>query len=187
MNGMAKRKNHYSNNRNFGGRNQGRHKKKGMHHGSGDDNVVHPRQRRHLQTQKDRYQGLARDAQAGGDRVLAEYYYQYVEHYTRMIGLIPDPQQNNQPKTEANDADDATTTEATNEAPAEGDAEQAPAKKQLRKRAQPLTEKADDAEGDEPAAPSGNYDSGPSSYYAQSSKSGASKESSKEQSDSEEE
>src|SRR6187455_2922268 len=34
----------------------------------------------------DKYQALARDAQVAGDRVTAESYLQYSEHYSRLLG-----------------------------------------------------------------------------------------------------
>lgn len=71
-----------------------------QHHEMGDGDSVHPRQRRHLQAQKDRYVAMARDALSRGDRILAEFYHQHVEHYTRMLNLIPEekPQQQRQPR-----------------------------------------------------------------------------------------
>ncbi len=39
----------------------------------------------------EKYQNLARDASSSGDRVLAESYYQYAEHYYRIIHESTDP------------------------------------------------------------------------------------------------
>jgi len=39
----------------------------------------------------EKYTGLARDAQSSGDRVLAESYYQYAEHYYRIVHESTDP------------------------------------------------------------------------------------------------
>lgn len=156
MNGMVKPKRHFSNNRNYSGQNRhsggggGRHKNNNggnaLHHHNMDDNVVHPSMRRPLQTQKDRYVALARDALSSGDRILAEYYYQYVEHFSRMINLIPAPQQNHrQPNAnQAQDAQEENGQEADmgNEANHSADAQE---------------------------APNSNYESAPSSYYARSS------------------
>ncbi|KGM30071.1 DUF4167 domain-containing protein, partial [Inquilinus limosus] len=36
----------------------------------------------------DKYMGLARDAQASGDRVMAENYQQHAEHYVRIINAM---------------------------------------------------------------------------------------------------
>lgn len=45
-------------------------------------------QRNTLQQHLERYLSLARDAKSSGDRVLAESYYQYVEHYFRSLNEI---------------------------------------------------------------------------------------------------
>lgn len=34
---------------------------------------------------RDKYLNMAREAQGGGDRILAEYYYQHAEHYSRVL------------------------------------------------------------------------------------------------------
>lgn len=58
----------------------------GSHHHQDSQSLA--RQKKHAMTQKDKYLTLARDAQANGDRVNAEYYYQHVEHYSRTIAEI---------------------------------------------------------------------------------------------------
>ena len=45
-------------------------------------------QRNNMQQSLDRYLGLAREASGAGDRVLAESYYQYAEHYLRSLNEI---------------------------------------------------------------------------------------------------
>ncbi len=80
---------HYRKNNGGNHQHQGQH----SHHEIGDADFVHPRQKRHLQTQKDRYVAMARDALSRGDKILAEFYYQHVEHFSRMLALIPEPKQ----------------------------------------------------------------------------------------------
>ena len=45
----------------------------------------------------ERYLQLGRDATSGGDRVMAESYFQYAEHYFRIIGAMQAAQQQSQP------------------------------------------------------------------------------------------
>ncbi len=45
----------------------------------------------------ERYLQLGRDATSGGDRVMAESYYQYAEHYFRILGAMQAAQQQSQP------------------------------------------------------------------------------------------
>lgn len=42
----------------------------------------------------DKYLSLARDAQSGGDRVAAESYFQYAEHYQRLISAMHEHNEN---------------------------------------------------------------------------------------------
>ncbi|MEE3501997.1 DUF4167 domain-containing protein [Acidiphilium acidophilum] len=44
----------------------------------------------------DKYQQMGRDASSSGDRVLAEAYYQYAEHYFRIISAMNQAQGNHQ-------------------------------------------------------------------------------------------
>ena len=44
------------------------------------------RQRGNATQLLEKYRALARDAQQAGDRVTAEYYLQYAEHYFRILG-----------------------------------------------------------------------------------------------------
>lgn len=50
----------------------------------------------------EKYVALSRDASAGGDRIIAESYQQYAEHYYRIINDTTDPQR---PATERAEAD----------------------------------------------------------------------------------
>ena len=45
----------------------------------------------------EKYVQLARDAQASGDPVAAENYYQHAEHYFRMIAAVQEQFRQNQP------------------------------------------------------------------------------------------
>lgn len=45
----------------------------------------------------EKYLQLGRDATSGGDRVMAEGYFQHAEHYFRIINAINQAQQQNQP------------------------------------------------------------------------------------------
>ncbi len=44
----------------------------------------------------ERYLAMARDAVSASDRVAAETYFQYAEHYFRVLNASTDPQQNSQ-------------------------------------------------------------------------------------------
>lgn len=61
---------------------------RGKFRSSGNEAQSLARQKKHAMTQKEKFLGLARDAQSSGERVDAEYYYQHVEHYSRVIGEI---------------------------------------------------------------------------------------------------
>lgn len=45
-------------------------------------------QRNHLQQNFEKYLNLARDASGSGDKILAENYYQYAEHYLRTLNDV---------------------------------------------------------------------------------------------------
>jgi hypothetical protein len=57
--------------------------------GSSDDPANVSRTRRNATQNREKYQMMARDAQASGDRVLAEYYLQHADHYHRVILALP--------------------------------------------------------------------------------------------------
>ena len=64
----------------------------------------------------EKYQQLARDAQASGDRVMAENYLQHAEHYLRIIAAAQPSQ--SQPQRHQNDEPEKETTDSGNtEAP----------------------------------------------------------------------
>jgi len=86
---MRKKPNHSN------GRNNGRSRKfrsggggSGGGGGGGNDSQSLARQKKTAMTQKEKYLNMARDALSNGDRVEAEYYFQHVEHYARVIGEI---------------------------------------------------------------------------------------------------
>jgi hypothetical protein len=61
----------------------------------------------------EKYQQLARDAQASGDRVMSENYNQHAEHYLRIVAAAQPPQQNTQ-HTARHEADDNQDQAAVN-------------------------------------------------------------------------
>jgi hypothetical protein len=66
--------------------------------GNNYGNRLDNRQRGNASQLLEKYRALARDAQQAGDRVTAEYYLQYAEHYYRVLGDYRDkqPEQNRQ-------------------------------------------------------------------------------------------
>lgn len=60
----------------------------GKFRGPSIDSQSLARQKKHALMQKEKYLAMARDAGSNGDRVEAEYYYQHVEHYSRVVGEI---------------------------------------------------------------------------------------------------
>ena len=61
----------------------------------------------------DRYLAMARDAQSGGDSVLAENLFQHAEHYQRLVAqFAPPPAQQQQPGEAQRSADAAQEAEA---------------------------------------------------------------------------
>ena len=98
----------------------------------------------------EKYKGLARDAQMQGDRVQAEYYLQYADHYFRVLeehNAQKDERQNQQPKPRKKsqrDDDRDERDEQDNDRDDEAQAEDKPKPKRQRK------PKAD-AEGNEGA------------------------------------
>ena len=69
-----------------------------MNGGNNYGNRLDNRQRGNASQLLEKYRALARDAQQAGDRVTAEYYLQYAEHYYRVLGDYRDkqPEQNRQ-------------------------------------------------------------------------------------------
>ncbi|MEP3431230.1 MAG: DUF4167 domain-containing protein [Roseibium sp.] len=71
----------------------------------------------------EKYQQLARDAQASGDRIMSENYNQHAEHYQRIVAAAqptPQPQQNNQPSARAESDDNQVQATASGTAPVNG-------------------------------------------------------------------
>ena len=63
----------------------------------------------------EKYLGLARDAQSGGDRVAAEGYFQYAEHYQRLLSAMHDQSDNAAPQSRGDETareDEAGTEKA---------------------------------------------------------------------------
>ncbi|MCI5049892.1 MAG: DUF4167 domain-containing protein [Rickettsiales bacterium] len=76
---MRKKTNHSNNGRSNRSRGKG---------GRGGDSQSLARQKKNALQQKEKYLNMARDAQTNGDRVDAEYYFQHVEHYSRLVAEI---------------------------------------------------------------------------------------------------
>ena len=62
-----------------------------------DKNSNAPRTRVGISKALEKYTGLAEDAFSNGDRIVAEGYYQYAEHYQRLLNDVP-PEQDAQEK-----------------------------------------------------------------------------------------
>ena len=54
-----------------------------------DKNSNAPRTRVGISKALEKYTGLAEDAFSNGDRIVAESYYQYAEHYQRLLNEVP--------------------------------------------------------------------------------------------------
>ncbi len=63
-------------------------------HNNFDSNGPEGRVRGNAHQVYEKYIGLARDALSAGDRVAAENYYQYAEHYYRVLNARTDPRPN---------------------------------------------------------------------------------------------
>jgi hypothetical protein len=61
----------------------------GGRNGGGDDSANAARSRRNATQSREKYNNMARDAMASGDRVLAEYYLQHADHYYRILLSLP--------------------------------------------------------------------------------------------------
>lgn len=62
-----------------------------------DNNSNTPRTRVGISKALEKYTGLAEDAFSNGDRIVAEGYYQYAEHYQRLLNEVP-PENNSEDK-----------------------------------------------------------------------------------------
>jgi hypothetical protein len=75
-----------NNNRNTNRRGRGRNNNSNRHQGGGNQaNRIDSRARGNAPQMLDKYKKLAQDAQHNGDRVQAEYYLQFADHYFRVI------------------------------------------------------------------------------------------------------
>ncbi len=54
-----------------------------------------PRSRNDISRALEKYNSLAQDAQSNGDRIVAENFFQYAEHYQRLLNDHPKPELNN--------------------------------------------------------------------------------------------
>lgn len=70
-----------------GGGNRG-YQNRGRSNGGGNDSGNIQRQKHHSTQMREKYTGLAKDAQMNGDVVDMEYYLQHVEHYNRVLNEI---------------------------------------------------------------------------------------------------
>lgn len=75
-----------------GGNNNNGPRPQQMNGGGNYGNRLDNRQRGNATQLLEKYRALARDAQQAGDRVTAEYYLQYAEHYYRVLGDYRDRQ-----------------------------------------------------------------------------------------------
>jgi hypothetical protein len=81
--------------------------------GNNYGNRLDNRQRGNATQLLEKYRALARDAQQAGDRVTAEYYLQYAEHYYRVLGDYRDRQPQDQRRPQSGydeDMDDGAET-----------------------------------------------------------------------------
>ena len=104
----------------------------------------------------ERYLAMARDAVSASDRIAAETYYQYAEHYFRVLNSSTDPQQNGQARQDRRGGDgrrdDKRQDGARHEgARQEGDQQVGQRTSEAQNGSQPVT----------PAAPAGNGQEAP--------------------------
>src|SRR5262245_38553711 len=99
---------HNNNNRNHGNNRGGqrrynnrggyRNNNSGGNNNTYNEDGINPHQVRNASNLRNKYLGLARDAAASGDRVLAENYLQHADHYVRLLALQQDRQRPQQPQ-----------------------------------------------------------------------------------------
>ena len=83
---LTRRKSFSLNNNNSSNRNNNRRRGRGnRQQGGGNQNRIDSRARGNAPQMLDKYRKLAQDAQHNGDRVQAEYYLQFADHYFRVI------------------------------------------------------------------------------------------------------
>jgi hypothetical protein len=78
------------------GRRRGRGNPRPQQGGRDMGNRMEPRQRGNAHQLLEKYNNLARDAQQQGDRVQAEYYMQYADHYHRVVAEMRARQEDKQ-------------------------------------------------------------------------------------------
>ena len=84
------------------------------------DIVIDAKAAKRASMMRDKYLGLARDAQSGGDRVLGENYLQHADHYNRILTAFNDsrPQHLRQPENNEDGDNDSQTNEVNTPPPA---------------------------------------------------------------------
>lgn len=100
-------------------------------------NQQHGRPRANPKPQLEKYRNLAREAEQAGDRITAENYWQYVDHYQRQLNEIQAPKTANEPQGNADN---------TNNAPkdaADSDANEGQKRRPAKRRGPPLKDNAD--------------------------------------------
>lgn len=75
-----------------------------------------PRTRVGISKALEKYTGLAEDAFSNGDRIVAEGYYQYAEHYQRLLNDVP-PEHNVQEKANRSELNNNSDTNSVSEKP----------------------------------------------------------------------
>ena len=81
-----------------------------------DKNTNAPRTRVGISKALEKYTGLAEDAFSNGDRIVAESYYQYAEHYQRLLNEVP-PERDIQENTNKNDLNEKSDVNLVLEKP----------------------------------------------------------------------
>ncbi len=103
------------------------------------------RSRKNYAAARDKYMNQAKDALSHGDRVQAEFYFQYAEHYVRLLNEANEEQQareatqrdrNNDDDADEENASSGQADASTQEDSADGDDTEAPSRP-LRKRRAP--------------------------------------------------
>ena len=115
--------------------------------GGGNSDGVHPRQRKQAMAQRDKYSAKAKDALSQGDRVEAEYYFQHVEHYVRVLAAIDEMEGRNRPQPDdAGDKADADESEGNQQAQDASDEDSERPARRTRSRREEASADNDDSE-----------------------------------------
>jgi hypothetical protein len=99
-----------------GGRRRGRGGQRGQNIGGPPANRQDNRQRGNAAQLLEKYKSMARDAQLAGDRVQTEYYLQFADHYFRVLGESRARFEEQNPRQQRDDFDDADGEEELAEA-----------------------------------------------------------------------